>query len=76
MIEDGILDGDTVVVKHQLTAESGDTVVAVTENSATLKKLRKKNGKMFLESRNRKLKIMYPKELEIRGKFVGLVRNH
>jgi len=75
MIEDGVLDGDTVVVKHQLTAESGDTVVAVTEDGATLKKFRKKNGKMFLEPRNKKLRNIYPKSLEIRGKFVGLVRN-
>lgn len=74
MIEDGILDSDTVVIKHQLTAESGDTVVAVTEKGATLKILKKRNGKMFLEPRNKKLKKICPKELEIRGKFMGLVR--
>ncbi len=74
MIEDGVLDRDTVVVKHQLTAEDGDTVVAVTEDGATLKKFRKKRGKIFLEPRNKKLKNIYPKELEIRGKFCGLVR--
>lgn len=75
MIEDGILDNDTIVVKHQLTAENNDTVVAVTEDGATLKIFRKKNGKIFLEPRNEKLKSIYPKQLEIRGKFVGLVRN-
>jgi len=75
MIEDGILDGDTVVVKHQLTAEPGDTVVAVTENGATLKILRKRNDKLFLEPRNKNLKKIYPKELEIRGKLCGLVRS-
>ena len=74
MIEDGILDGDTIVVKHQLTAEDGDTVVAVTEGGATLKRFRKKNGKIFLEPRNKKFKIKYPKKLDIRGKFVGLIR--
>lgn len=74
MIEDGILDGDTVVIQHQLTAESGDTVVAITENGATLKKFRKKNGKIFLEPRNKKLSNIYPKSLEIRGRFVGLIR--
>ncbi len=74
MIEDGILDGDTVVVKRQLTAENGDTVVAVTEDGATLKRFRKKNGKIFLEPRNRKLKSIYPKELEVRGEFCGLIR--
>lgn len=75
MIEDGILDKDTVVIKHQLTADSGDTVVAITENGATLKIFRKKNGKIFLEPRNKRFKPIYPKQLEIRGKFAGLIRN-
>jgi len=76
MVEDGIWDGDTVVIKHQLTAESGETVVAITEKGATLKIFRKKNGKIFLEPKNKKLKNIYPKELEIRGKFCGLIRNN
>lgn len=75
MIEDGICDGDIVVIEHQLTAESGETVVAITEDGATLKIFRKRNGKIFLEPRNKKLKIKYPKSLEIRGKLVGLIRN-
>lgn len=75
MVGEGIWDGDTVVIKHQGTAENGDTVVAVTEKGATLKKYRKKNGKIFLEPRNKKLKKIHPKELEIRGKFCGLIRN-
>ena len=74
MIEDGIMDRDIVVIKHQLTAESGNTVVAITEKGATLKIFRKKNGKIFLEPRNKKLKNIHPKELEIRGKFCGLIR--
>lgn len=75
MIEEGICEEDIVVVKHQLIAESGETVVAITEKGATLKILRKKNDKIFLEPRNKKLKNIYPKELEIRGKFCGLIRN-
>lgn len=75
MIEDGILDEDLVIIKHQLTAEPGDMVVAITEKGATLKIFRKKNGKIFLEPRNKKLKNIYPKQLEIRGKFCGLIRN-
>ena len=76
MIEDGILDGDTILVKHQMTADDGDTVVAVTEKGATLKTLRKGGGKLYLEPRNKKLKDIYPKELEIRGKFCGLIRSN
>ncbi len=75
MIEDGILDGDTILVKHQMVADDGDTVVAITEKGATLKILRKNNGRMYLEPRNKRLKSIYPKQLEIRGKFCGLIRN-
>jgi repressor LexA len=74
MIDEGILDHDIVVVKHQNTADSGDIVVAVTEKGATLKIFRQKDGKIYLEPRNKKLKNIYPKNLEIRGKFVGLMR--
>lgn len=76
MIDEGILDQDIIVVKHQNTAENGDIVVAVTEKGATLKVLRSENGKPFLEPRNKKLKNTYPKSLEIRGKFAGLVRKN
>ncbi len=75
MIEDNILDRDMIVVKHQQTAEDGDRVVAITESGATLKVFRNKNGGIYLEPRNRNLKSIYPKSLEIRGKFVGLIRN-
>lgn len=75
MIDDGIWDGDVVVVRHQQTADNGDTVVAITENGATLKRYRNQNGQIYLEPRNQRLENIYPKSLEIRGKFVGLIRN-
>ncbi len=75
MIDDGIWDGDVVVVKYQQTADNGNTVVAITENGATLKKFRNQNGKIYLEPRNARLDNIYPKSLEIRGIFVGLIRN-
>ncbi|OGK31350.1 repressor LexA [Candidatus Roizmanbacteria bacterium RIFCSPHIGHO2_12_FULL_33_9] len=75
MIDDGIWDGDIVVIKHQQTADNGETVVAVTENGATLKRYRNQNGKIFLEPKNKRLENIYPRLLEIRGKFVGLIRN-
>ena len=74
MIEDNIQDGDTILIRHQQTANDGDRVVAITENGATLKVLRKKGRKTYLESRNKSLKNIYPKSLEIRGKFYGLIR--
>ena len=74
MVEDGILNEDTIIVKHQKTAVNGDRIVAVTEKGATLKVYREKNGKIFLEPRNKKYQYIYPKKLEIRGKFAGLIR--
>ena len=74
MIDDGVADGDIAVIQHMITADNGDMVVAITEKGATLKVLRKQKGLIFLEPRNRKLKNIYPKELEIRGKFCGLIR--
>lgn len=74
MIDDGILDSDTIIIKYQKTAENGDRVVAVTEDGATLKVYREKNGRVFLEPRNKKFKIISPKKIEIRGKFAGLIR--
>lgn len=76
MIEDGVWDGDIVVVKHQQTADNGSIVVAITENGATLKRYRNQNGKIYLEPRNQKLENIYPRSLEIRGKFVGLLRKN
>lgn len=74
MIDDGILDGDVVLIKHQNTAENGQIVVAVTEDGATLKRFYKEGDRVRLEPRNPKLPVIYPKEINIRGKFLGLIR--
>lgn len=74
MIDDGIVDGDTILIKHQQSAVNGDKVVAITEDGATLKIYRERKGKIFLEPKNKKYKNIYPKKLEIRGKFAGLIR--
>lgn len=76
MIDDGIADGDVVIIKQQNTAENGDTVVAITEQGATLKRFyREGNGQVRLEPRSPRLRPFYPEELEIRGKFIGLIRH-
>lgn len=75
MIDMGILDGDVVLVRHQLTAQNGDVVVAVTEKGATLKVYRKTGGQIVLEPRNKAYPLIIPRQLEIRGKFVGLIRS-
>ena len=74
MVDDGIVDGDTIIIKHQNTAVNGDRVIAVTEKGTTLKIYREKNSSIFLQPRNKKYRNIYPKKLEIRGKFAGLIR--
>lgn len=74
MIDDNILDGDIIIIKHQQTAEDGDRVVAITEDGATLKVFRNRNSRKYLEPRNKSMKATYPKDIEIRGKFCGLIR--
>lgn len=75
MIDMGILDEDIVLVRHQLFANNGDVVVAITEKGATLKVLRKDGKSIYLEAKNKDFPNIFPKSLEIRGKFVGLIRN-
>lgn len=76
MFDMGILNNDIVLIKHQMTAENGDIVVAITEKGATLKVLKRRNGKTLLEPRNKDYPTIEPKKLEIRGKFVGLIRKN
>lgn len=74
MMDMGILDQDIVLIKHQFTAQNGDVVVAITEKGATLKVFRKDGEHITLEPRNKNYPTIIPKQLEIRGKFVGLLR--
>ena len=68
MIDEGIFDGDIVVIKHQTSAQNGQTVVAIIDdNKATLKKLYKENGKFRLQSANQTILPFIRDEVEIRG---------
>lgn len=76
MIDEGIFDGDIVVIKKQETAENGQTVVAVIDdNEATLKKLYRESGRFRLQPANPTLFPIYREEVEIRGVVVKIVRN-
>lgn len=75
MIEDGILDGDYVVIEKAETAKNGDIVVAlVDDNLATLKKFYKEGDRVVLKPANSQMEPIYPKELKIQGVVVSLVR--
>lgn len=75
MIEDGIFDGDYVVIEKTDEALNGDIVVAIVDdNLATLKRFYKENGKVVLKPANAQMEPIYPNSLTIQGKCVGLVR--
>lgn len=75
MIEDGIFDGDYVVIEKTHEVVNGDIVVALVDNNlATLKRFYKENGQIALKPANSEMEPIYPKSLMIQGKAVGLVR--
>jgi len=74
MIEDGIHEGDLVVVRRQPTANNGETVVAMIDNEATVKRFYKEKARIRLQPANKRMKPMYHENVEIVGKVVGLVR--
>lgn len=79
MIEAGIHDGDTVIIRRCEQAENGDIVVALVEKEeATLKRLRKKGSTIALEAANPEFKtrIFGPDQVDIQGRLVGLIRRY
>ena len=76
MINEGIFDGDFVIIREQPTAEQGDTVVAIINNNeATLKKFYINDDLFMLKSANPYVPPIVTKELVIRGKVVSIIRN-
>ena len=80
MIEAGILDGDTVIIKHQNIADNGDIIVALIDGiEATLKRLKKlPNGMVLLIPENKSMEaISYEAErIQIQGVVVGQLRSY
>jgi len=76
MINEGIFDGDFVIIREQPTAEQGDTVVAIINNNeATLKKFYINDDLFMLKSANPYVPPILTKELVIKGKVVSIIRN-
>ena len=79
MIEAGINDGDVVVIREQSTAENGDIVVALVEDSeATLKRFRRRGNMIALEAANPAYETrVFPDHLvKVQGRLVGLIRSY
>ena len=79
MIEAGIFEGDTVLIRKADTADTGDIVVAlVDEEEATLKRLRRKGASIALEAANPayETRIFGPDRVRIQGRLIGLIRRY
>jgi repressor LexA len=79
MIDAGILDGDTVIIRSAATANPGDIVVALVEDAeATLKRFRRKGASIALEAANPayETRIYGPDQVKVQGRLVGLIRRY
>ncbi|MGG5809525.1 transcriptional repressor LexA [Falsiroseomonas sp. CW058] len=79
MMEAGILDGDTVIIRRGDTAENGAIVVAlVDDQEVTLKRLRRRGNSVALEPANRtyETRIFGPDRVRVQGRLIGLLRKY
>ena len=76
MVNEGIFNGDIVVIRKQETANDGQTVVAIIDdNEATLKKIYREKNRFRLQPANQNLLPLFRKEVEIRGIVIKIIRN-
>lgn len=78
MIDAGIMNGDKIIVRRQQSAENGEIVVALVEDSATVKRFFRRDGQIILHPENETLSdmIFADGEVTLLGKVVGLMRNY
>ncbi len=78
MIDDGIFDGDLIIVKEKNTATNGETVIATVNNEATVKRYYKRSNCIELHPANSSMKpiIINDGDFQIKGILVGLYRSY
>lgn len=76
MIDEGIFDGDLVLVRQQQTATNGDIVIALIDDSATVKTFYREAGHIRLQPANSAFAPMIMQDCEILGKVIGLYRRY
>ena len=79
MVEAGILDGDTVIIRRGDTADNGAIVVALVDDAeVTLKRLRRRGNSVALEAANPRYetRIFGPDRVKVQGRLVGLLRRY
>ena len=75
MINIGMFDNDKVVVRKQDVAENGDIIVALVDDSATVKRFFRRDGKIILHPENDEMDDFIFADVTILGKVIGLLRN-
>ncbi len=76
MVNVGIYEGDSIIVARQDTADNGEIVVALVDDSATVKRFYKENGHYRLQPENDFMEPIIVDECRIVGKVVGLIRTN
>ena len=76
MVNAGILDGDLVVVRRQPTAVNGEIVVALLGDEATVKRLKRQNGEIWLLPENDAYQPIDGREAQVLGKVTAVVRQY
>lgn len=77
MIEAGICEGDLVVVRAQDHAEAGEIIVALVDGESTVKRLARRNGKLWLQPANRRYEpIAVEGDTKVLGKVIGVIRSY
>ena len=76
MREIGIYNGDKVIIRKQETAENGEIVAALIDDSATVKRFFKKDGKFILHPENEAYNDIVTENVVVLGKVVGLIRKY
>ena len=74
MINAGILDGDSVIIRQQSTADNGDMVAALIDDSATIKTFYKEDGHIRLQPENDTMDPIIVEDCAILGKVVAMYR--
>jgi repressor LexA len=78
MVDEGIRDGDVLIIRKQDHADNGQTVVAQIEGEATIKKFYQRDGRVELRPANEELKPLFvpAEKVEIIGVVIGLMRHY
>lgn len=74
MVNMGIYEGDQIIIKKQNTANNGEVIVALVDDSATVKRFYKENGHIRLQPENDFMDPIIVDDCEILGKVIGLIR--